>query len=428
MINVQIESKQREFFGLLCLHSFYSDNVTRDLEFEPTLETASQLKNYGLVFKAIPFGFLVLYNPDNSIEKLREMPKGMRFSFRIKNTNPNFMNFSHIPFWPEGEVFHYSNAKINRQDLPFNPTKDIYYYFRNLRLGDVRKNVLNLPEHPLVSLRSKKFNMQVGGKDEDGVNYNSIRIVDEKGEEKDSSGVPYRKRYRDSNRDHFRRHLDHEAMKMKAQGLSPEEIAKRIGEVGDKLEQDMMATKYANHVIDLRHAAYGKYTIEWGGKGKGDVYITDNAAERLFGMLDVFVDGDEDALLNRSAANDSEVVKAQMFVIKYDARQTYWRYHFLNYTNSIVSPLSIRDERNDLSFTEPQSGILEQLGTPTMISESVQPIALKERPDHVLYLERANGKRSMKDVRLPTPGPDMVKPVKVADIGYKMYSDVFVYL
>ena len=183
MINVQIESKQREFFGLLCLHSFYSDNVTRDLEFEPTLETASQLKNYGLVFKAIPFGFLVLYNPDNSIEKLREMPKGMRFSFRIKNTNPNFMNFSHIPFWPEGEVFHYSNAKINRQDLPFNPTKDIYYYFRNLRLGDVRKNVLNLPEHPLVSLRSKKFNMQVGGKDEDGVNYNSIRIVDEKGDE-----------------------------------------------------------------------------------------------------------------------------------------------------------------------------------------------------------------------------------------------------
>jgi len=45
-----------------------------------------------------------------------------------------------------------------------------------------------------------------------------------------------------------------------------------------------------------------------------------------------------------------------------------------------------------------------------------------------LYLERMNGKRSMKEIRLPTPGPDMVKPVKDGDGAYKLYSDVFVYL
>lgn len=100
----------------------------------------------------------------------------------------------------------------------------------------------------------------------------------------------------------------------------------------------------------------------------------------------------------------------------------------MNYANSVVSPLSIRDENNGLSFTEPAEGILEQLGTRTIVSESKEPIALKDRPVHVLFLERMNGKRSMKEIRLPTPGPDMVKPVKFADKGYKLYSDVFVYL
>ena len=57
MINLQIESRHREFFGVLCLHDYYSDKVCRDLEFEPTVETAMLLRNYKLVFKPADFGF-----------------------------------------------------------------------------------------------------------------------------------------------------------------------------------------------------------------------------------------------------------------------------------------------------------------------------------------------------------------------------------
>jgi hypothetical protein len=100
----------------------------------------------------------------------------------------------------------------------------------------------------------------------------------------------------------------------------------------------------------------------------------------------------------------------------------------MNYKNSTVSPLRIRDDLENVSFSEPEEGILETLGTPTIICESESPIAFKERSEYVLFLERVNGKRSMKEIRLPTPAPDMVKPVFTPEKGYRIYSDVFVYL
>lgn len=425
MINVQIESRQKELFGLVCLHSYYSESITRDLEFEPTPETAMLLKNYVLVFKPVPFGFLVLYNPDASLDKLREMPRNLRLSFRIWNRNPRLMNFTEIPFWPEGQVFHYSNAEEKTEDYEFDPPKDVYYFFRNLGVGNLNKKVLDLPQHRLVSLRPRKFSIDLQG---EGVRYEDVKIFDEFGKESMPGGAAYRKRLRDANRDLYRRYLDHEVMKIKREGLSPEQQQKRILEIGDEVEKQLSTSKFTNQVIDLRHAPYGKYTIQWGDQGKEDIYMVENPSERIFGLVDIFFDAGEIALLNREAADDKEVLRPQMFFLKYESRKTFWRYFFMNYKNSNVAPSSIRDENNDLEFSEPMEGILERIGTPTVISESLQAIPLKEIPAHILFLERVNGKRSMKEMRLPTPSPDMVKPERAAGDDYKIYSDVFVYL
>jgi|GEM_PF-2047807 hypothetical protein len=429
MISVQIESKQRELFGLLCLHDFYSDRICRDFDFEPTLETAAVLKNYALVFKSVPFGFLVLYNPDNSVSKLRDMPKGMRLSFKVKNRNLNFMNFSAVPFWPEGCLFHYSNADLAQRKVELQAPKDVHYYFRNIGLNDENKQFLSGASHELLSIRPKKFTLSLSAAAQTGgVSYQDLQVLDEFGQAVAPSGAAYKKRFRDCNKDLFRRYVDHEAQKLKSQGLSLEEIQKRIPEIADRVEAELAGSKSDSQVLDLKHVPAGKYTIGWGGNKKEDLYISDNPGEMLFGMIDIFLDGSKNALLNRSAEADTDVVNAQTFVLGFESRQTYWRYFFLNYANSVVSPLSIRDENNGLKFTSPSESMLEQLGTRTIVSESTEPIALKDRPVHVLYLERMNGKRSMKEIRLPTPGPDMVKPVKDGDGAYKLYSDVFVYL
>jgi hypothetical protein len=420
MINLQIESKSREYFGVVCLHSYYREHITRDLEFEPTPDTALLLKNYMLVFKPVPFGFLVLYNPDTSVEKLRKMPKGLRFSFRAINKNPRLMNITEVPFWPEGQVFQYSNLVGEKEEFPFDPPKDAYYFFRNLGIGNVEKKLLHLPQHQLVGLRSKKFNVELSG---DGVRYEDVKIFDEHGLEASPDGVPYRKRLRDANRDLFRRHL-----KLKAQGLSPEEINSRTLELGNIVEQQLTTSYFKSQVIDLRHAPYGKYTIQWGNIGKESAYITDNPSEKVFGMVDIHFDGGEDALLNREAAEDNEVVRPQMYFMKYEARKTYWRYIFMNYKNSNVSPSLIKDEDEKLEFSSPRKGILERIGTPIVWSESLSPIELKEIPERVVLLERMNGKRNMKEIRLPTPSTDMVKPEKSSLDGYKIYSDILVYL
>lgn len=425
MINLQIESKSKEYFGVVCLHSYYREQVTRDLEFEPTPDTAALLKNYMLVFKPVPFGFLVLYNPDASIEKLRKMPKGLRFSFRAVNRNPRLMNITEVPFWPEGQVFHYSNLVGAKEEIAFDPPKDVYYFFRNLDLGNVEKNLLHLPQHQLVGLRATKFNIELSG---NGVRYEDVKIFDENGLEAGPDGVPYRKRLRDANRDLFRRHLDHEQMKLKAQGLSLDEIKNRTLELGDSVEQQLVTSEFNNQVIDLRHAPYGKYTIQWGKIGKESVYTTENPSEKVFGVIDIHLDSGEDALLNREAAEDVEVVRPRMYFVKYEARKTYWRYIFMNYKNSNVSPSLIKDEDEKLEFSSPTPGILERIGTPIVWSESLHPIPLKEIPEQVVLLERMNGKRNMKEIRLPTPSTDMVKPEKSAQNGYKIYSDILVYL
>ena len=106
MINLQVESRHKEFFGVLCMHNYYSDKICRDLEFVPTLETAMLLRNYKLVFKSAAFGFVVLYTPGDSEDRLRKMPPKSRLSFVVKNKNQRFMNFTQIPFWPEGVTFH----------------------------------------------------------------------------------------------------------------------------------------------------------------------------------------------------------------------------------------------------------------------------------------------------------------------------------
>jgi hypothetical protein len=431
MINLQIESRHKEFFGVLCLHDYYTDIVCRDLVFEPTPETAMLLRNYKLIFKPADFGFLVLYTPDSSEDSLRRLPPKTRMSFFIRNRNPNFMNFSKVKFWPEGVVFHYSNMKGQAEELNFDPPRDVYYYFKGLKVGDVKKKLLHLPEQEFLSRRQPRFNVALGanGKDDKGVTYDSVVIEDEAGETELVAGSNYKRRFRDAQRDLFRRHLDHHTKPLAREELHPSAKEKRIIEIADKLEKELSATKSIDQSIDLRHAPFGRYTLKMGDLPPFDVYTTESTDAQAFGILDIHVDTAKDALLNRKAEKDEDVINPQLYHIHFQARSTYWRYIFLNYENSKVFPKIVRDENSLIEFSDPVESILEQVGTSMRYCQSTIPVALKEKANQVLFVARMNGKRPMKELRLPTPsGAELVRPERQADNTEKIFSLVYVHL
>jgi hypothetical protein len=431
MVNLQVESRHKEFLGVLCLHNYYTDKICRDLEFEPTVETSMVLRNYKLVFKPADFGFLILYTPDSSEERLRAMPPGTRLSFNIRCKNPRFMNFSQVPFWPEGVAFHYTNALDAHEDLKTEFTGDVYYYFKGLKVGDVRKKLLHLPEHVLLSKRSSRFNVGLGIDDpnEKGVSYDSIVIKDEFGSETLKNGQPLKKRFRDVQKDLLRRYVDHHTRNLSREGLSPSEKEKRVIEIFNQQEKELSAMAMSDHTIDLRHAPSGKYTVQFGSYKPMAVYLTEYPEAQTFGVLDIHLDTPKNALLNRDAKTLDEVVNPQLYHIHFDARSTYWRYIFVNYDNSKVTPKQVRDENNLIEFTEPVESRLEQVGTAIQYCQSETPVPLQDRPTQVLFLARMNGKRSMKEIRLPIPAADRVKPERTPGVdGEKIYSEVYVYL
>jgi hypothetical protein len=148
-----------------------------------------------------------------------------------------------------------------------------------------------------------------------------------------------------------------------------------------------------------------------------------------FGMLDIHLDAPTDALLNRTANSAEEVINPQLFHFHFDARSTYWRYIFMNYEGSKITPKLVRDENSVIEFTDPVESRLEQMGTPMHYCQSELPVPLQDRPTQMLFLARMNGKRSMKEIRLPTPSADRVKPERqVVGEEEKVFSEVYVYL
>ena len=101
----------------------------------------------------------------------------------------------------------------------------------------------------------------------------------------------------------------------------------------------------------------------------------------------------------------------------------------MNYEGSKITPKLVRDENSVIEFTEPVESRLEQMGTPMHYCQSEMPVQLQDRPVQMLFLARMNGKRSMKEIRLPTPAADRVKPERQPNgDGEKVFSEVYVYL
>lgn len=429
MTYLQIESRHKEFFGLVCYHEYYRDLVCKDLVFEPTPETVQMLRNYSLIFKPLPFGFLVTYSPDESPQRLKHAPAKLRFSFVIQSQNNEFVNFTDLPFQSNWEAFHFSNLSSEFAEVDREVPREVYYYFKQLNVADSQKKLLHLPELSEVELKPRKFTLDFSreGMTTKAVGYDKIALVDEWKEDTLGNGKPLKRGLLDVRKIDLDHHVDYEVKKLLKQGVSREEVSERIDDIRQSTGKMLTKKPSFSHLLDFRHAPYGKYAVKLGKKEKA-VYIAENAEIRRFGMLDIHLDASQThALLNRDAADDGEVVKPQLYHLYFKARSTYWRYYFMNHKGSRVAPVKVKEENGLVEFEDPYQGRLDSLGNPAKIVISSQPISLRERPEYMLWLERTIGKKQMKDLRLPVPGVDLIKPIARGG-ETRIYSDAYVYL
>ncbi|MCB9233182.1 MAG: hypothetical protein H6581_16115 [Bacteroidia bacterium] len=425
---IRVSSSLREFYGIAVLHDYYKSVVCKDLSFEPTPRTKLLLKNFNLLFRPLNYGFVLLYNPAESPSLFQKAMPKTRLSFFVSNRNLKFQNFTQIPFLKEGMSYHFSNLAENSVDLGVDNIPEVFYTFKNLNLGENEKKLLHFRDHSQIPVRPTKFLLnayQIPGLDDDTrFKYIDLEIQDEWGETTFGDGRRYLRtssilRAKEINYA-VRKELDkHLNLSAEEKGKLAEEIRKREVDVWDNYDA-------REQLIDLSHAPEGKYKLFFQGKEILEFYSVEGASPVNFGLLDIHLDSPT-GLVNRLEKDPDKVVNPQMQYVHFQSRPTYWRYHFLNYPDSIAKPLSILDERKRVDFGDPTEIQLQQTGEPAIMIESKHQIKLEEKPDNYFFLQRRSGNRTLKEIRLPSPSPDMVKPIKDND-ELKIYSDIFVYL
>lgn len=432
MTYLHIETRHKELFGLVCYHEYFTDKLCNVLEIEPTEETKELLRNYHLIFKPLPFGFLVTYSPEDSPQRLKHSPKETRFSFLIKSRDARFVNYTDIPFQRVWEGLHFSNMDGGEVDIDIDIPRQVYYYFKQLNVANSRKKLLHLPELTEVIFKPRKFIFDILGEGvgDKEVSYEDLIMVDEWGKEAMANGKALKKDIVDVRKVDIGRYCHQQEKKLRREGFEGEELEKRLFEVKKDISGTLARQEVSSHQVDLRHAPHGLYRLGPKGGNSKNIYTSENPEQRIFGVIDIHLDPkDGEKIVNRDADDDDGTINSKLYHLHFKARETHWRYFFMNHKQSRVKPVLIKEENEMLAFSEPEAVKLENLGTPALLAVSETPIPLAERPQFNLLLERQVGKRPMKDIKLPVPSTDIVRPLRSKDSNeIKVYSDVYVYL
>lgn len=137
----------QRWFDISCTHSYFADQTCRPLSFIPTPDCRRLLQRYRLLFRAVPGGAEVYYNPEDPLKLLDGYAEKQPFTFAIHCSDPALLSFTHIA------------SPTQCLDVPG------IYYFDNLAsaLIDNDKRLLHAPGSPFgtgkLPLRAPRFNV-----------------------------------------------------------------------------------------------------------------------------------------------------------------------------------------------------------------------------------------------------------------------------
>jgi hypothetical protein len=99
-----------KLFTIRLMHEYYADNVCKDFIIRPTTSTQKLLRNYGILFKSLANGAVLLYEAsDNSGTPKFPIDTAIGLRFGLYLQNPLFPNFTDVTFSSDTSAIHYFN-------------------------------------------------------------------------------------------------------------------------------------------------------------------------------------------------------------------------------------------------------------------------------------------------------------------------------
>lgn len=99
-------------FSIHLLHDYYG-GACFDISIVPTKDCEDELKNYGLLFKTLPDGCVILFSKNDKEEIQKNIDKLVRFRFLLVLRNLLFENFTALPY-PKNKlgkkIYYFSNS------------------------------------------------------------------------------------------------------------------------------------------------------------------------------------------------------------------------------------------------------------------------------------------------------------------------------
>ena len=107
-------TKYTDVFSCVFLHGYYEGEICTDLNFQPTAHTKFLMKNYNLIFKLRPGGFLLAVNSDKDFSNLIYRDP-FELDFEFKFTNPHFFSITVLLTNPEIRYLIHDNLESSVQ-------------------------------------------------------------------------------------------------------------------------------------------------------------------------------------------------------------------------------------------------------------------------------------------------------------------------
>lgn len=368
-------------FSIECRHDYFSGAVCKPLSLRPTEDCLRLLDRYQGLFRATPSGCTVAFAIQDEIDFLALYSENAPFSFDLISADPHLLNYT--------DVDRAAGAGVLAEQL---------YYFNNL--GDAV--------------------------DEAG----DRRLLHPRGLALAAGPLPVRAR-------RFTHRLEHPA---EVAGLSVIDTL-----TGDPVWRSAPVAPAARAVpIDLASLPDGRYRLREDERDAMAFYLSDAPSAGRWGVVDIYPGGP--AMAGRvpeslRVLDDAGHPLPKTFAIRLNNRATLWRYHIVNpnpddhsYDGHQVEGIFRRTPKQSdqqgapIQFVEKAPMRVD--GRPARVFESVQPIALYERPgDAHEFFFKANGQgeRGGRAFRLPYATGESTRLEEI-DGARRMVSEIYVYL
>jgi len=115
-----------ELFRLRINHDYYARGFGDDLGIIPSAETNRILTDYGILFRTVKGGAVLLYELQPATGKpMRPILESKRFRFLLKNRNPKLHHITELPLEDfQASIYHFHNFNDNKQSSELLLTGD----------------------------------------------------------------------------------------------------------------------------------------------------------------------------------------------------------------------------------------------------------------------------------------------------------------